>query len=290
VFYNYIHSDFVGIRDGLNSLNPSINISQVKFKFLTENSKVIGPSTDGLKIEIFDTFLSYLWTLCYSIFITTPLSGGNITQEEILEAKKLRQYGMSLFKEYTPWDKESLPNPELIGKDNKKFIGYTNSLYLAGVRFILFHEFAHIHLGHPFVKAKFRTSENLIKMENDADATALMFALQNADKTSEFVEKMAIIIALISLCFTPSKFSESATHPAPEDRIKLCAEKLNLNDNDPIWGIATWAIMEWQATFEIFHLPNYNPEIANKFYFYEMYNELKEFKKTGVNKFQNKKS
>jgi len=281
VFYNLIETDFYGIRESLNQLKPSHSIDRVKLKFLTENIKVIGPSTTGHQITLHDTFLSFLWGYIYSIIVTTPIGGKEVLMDENLNARELRKYAHGLMKDYSPWDKEKLPNPELFGKDDNRFIGVSNAVFTLSVRFIFFHEFAHIFLEHPFVHAKFRTPENIKKMETDADNVAMDWILQTLTNEDEFTGKLALISALNSLSFSPNKFSNSITHPAPEDRIATCLENLRLDDGDFLWGYAMWSIMEWQINHELFHLPFSYKEGDNlKNYFYDMVYELKEFKRT----------
>lgn len=286
VFYNIIKSDFLAIKESLNQLQPNQNIGNVKLDFLTENIKIIGPSTNGLKITLHDTFLSFLWAYIYSIIVTAPIGGKEVSIEENFEARELRKYAHGLMQGFSEWDKELMPNPELFGKDENKLIGVTNAVFILSVRFILLHEFAHIFLKHPFVKDILRTSENIKKMEVDADNVAMEWALQTLENEDEFSGKLSLITALNSLSFSPNKFSNSDSHPSPEDRIEVCLRRLNLEDDNFLWGYATWSIMEWQTNHELFHLPiTYKAGDGFKKHFYDMIFELKEYKRTGINKF-----
>jgi hypothetical protein len=290
VFYNYILADFLEIKESLSKMRPDLNIEKVRLEFLTENIKVMGPSTNGSKITLHDTFLSFLWGYVYGIIVTTPFGGKEVTMEENNTARELRKYAHALMNDYSSWDKEKMPNPELFGKDEKRFIGVTNAVFTLGVRFIIFHEFAHIFLRHPYVSSHLRTSENLKSMEMDADNVAIDWTIQTFTDEEGFTGKLALITALNSLSFSPNKFSDSITHPAPEDRITNCLERLKLEWLDFIWGYALWSLMEWQTNHELFHLPPYKKGESFRQHFYEMLNELKEYKKTGINKFKNKTS
>jgi hypothetical protein len=285
VFYNLIESDFIGIKEALTNLRPNDNVlSKVRLEYLTENIRVIGPSTNGLKITLHDSFLSFLWTNIYSIIVTTPSGGKEVTLDENKQARELRKYGISLMQQYSAWDKETMPNPEIHPKGPKRLIGVSNAVFLSAVQFILLHEFAHVFLGHPFVPLKERTSENLRKMEIDADNVAIMWAMDSSNPDNKFTDNIAWIAALNSLSYTPNKFSDTKIHPAPEDRIILCLELLNLKEDDYLWGYALWSIMEWQTNFELFHIPKYKVGDNFKKHFYDMIKELKEYKKTGVSK------
>jgi len=285
VFYDYIEADFLGIRTSLNELKPNKNIDKVVLEVLTINSKVIGPSTNGTKITLHDTFLSFLWAYIYSIVVTAPMGGKEVTQDENLKARELRNYAISLMQEYHIWDKENLPNPELFEKDEKRFIGVANSVFIASVRFIFLHEFAHIYLEHPFVSSHLWIPENIHKMEVDADNVAILWAIHNFEPNNEFTDKLSLITALNSLSFSPSKFHSYDTHPSPEDRILLCLERLKIEDNDFLWGYALWSIMEWQTNFELFYLPvSYKQGDNLKEHFLNLIKELKEYKNTGISK------
>ncbi len=286
VLYNLIESEFLTIKESLNQLQPNQNIGNVKLEFLTENLKVIGPRTNGLKITLHDTFLSFLWAYIYSIIVTSPMGGKEVSIEENFEARELRKYALGLIQEFSQWEKELMPNPELFGKDENRFICVTNVVFILSVRFILMHEFAHIFLKHPFVPVKLMTHENIKKMEVDADNVAIEWALQTLKYEDEFSGKLSLITALNSLSFSHNKFSNSYSHPSPEDRIEVCFQRLNLEDGDFLWGYAIWSIMEWQTNHELFHLPlTFKTGESFKKHFYDMIFELKEYKRTGINKF-----
>ena len=168
VFFNLIQADFLDIKESLSSLPNNNNVKNVRLEYLTENIALIGPYTDGQKISLHETFLSFLWAYIYSIFVTTPMGGKSVSDYENLEANQLRKYAIGLMKGFSVWDKETLPNPELFGKDKKRFIGVANSVFINSVRFILLHEFAHIFLSHTSVPSELRTPENLTKAEHKA--------------------------------------------------------------------------------------------------------------------------
>ena len=281
VFYDFIKDEFNKIKDALIVLKP--HLSGVRLEYLTENIKVIGPSTNGQKITLHDTFLSFLWGYIYGITVLTPMGGKDVTREENEDARKLIKYVHTLMTNYSLWDKEILPNPELCRKDVKRFNGVTNAVFLNSVRFILLHEFAHIFLEHTLVPEVLRSEINLKNMEIDADNVAIDWALQTFE--DDFTGKISLITALNCLSFSPNKFSDSKTHPAPEDRIVMCLEKLNLQNDDFLWGYALYSILEWQANNEFFYMPiKYKIGDSFKNHFYDMISDLKEFKLTGKSK------
>jgi hypothetical protein len=216
VFYKLIEIDFLRIRDSINALGGDLNIKHIKFEYLTENIKIIGPRTNEKKITLHDSFLSFLWGYIYSIVVNTPMGGKVVNEKENIEARKLRKYAHSLMWEYSYWDKETLINPELYEKDEKRLIGVSNSIFLFSVRFILFHEFAHNFLGHPF-----NAQEDRKNMEYDADQFAMEWTIQTLEKDDVFTGRMAIIAALNALSYSPNEFFETETHPPAENRIML---------------------------------------------------------------------
>lgn len=279
VFYLQIESIFNGIKSSLTKLPQNEEFANIKFEYLTENVKVISPYTNGKSITIHESFLSFLWSLCYSNLILLPMSGKDISNEENTEARKLKQYGIDLWKGFSDWDIASLPNPENVKKSIHDYVGVANRLFINSVTFIIFHEFAHIIHKHPYVPAKYRTDLNLIAMEWEADNTALHWSINNFKLEVELLDKLCLLFATMSLSHTPNKFNPSKSHPLAEDRVTNCLNKLNLDDNDIIWGFATVLLMEWQINFDQFYLPNLEDvEKDFKSMYNKMIDELKKSK------------
>ena len=78
-----------------------------------------------------------LWGYIYSIIATTPIGGKKVANEENAKAGELRKYAHGLMKDYSPWEKEARPNPELFGEDEMKIFGVSNAVFTLSVRFIL---------------------------------------------------------------------------------------------------------------------------------------------------------
>ncbi len=286
VFFNLIKNDFEGIREELARQKPNAQIENVQFEFLSETIPLIGPSTNGKKISIHDTYLSFLWGYIYGSFTLTPMAGKILSDEENKRAREVRKYAKGLMNNYEEWDKNKLPNPELCGRDEKRLIGNTNMVFIHSVQFVLLHEFSHIYLDHPNVPLEFRTIDNIRKMEIDADLLATKWAIQNFTSENKFSSQIALISTLNSLSYAKYKFGDPGTHQPAEDRITACLEILNPNDNDYLWGYALYSILEWQTDFELFYIPAFEIQQGYNFkqLFYAMIKELKEYKETGVAK------
>ena len=285
IFYEMIEHEFEIIKKSINNLKCPVE--NVKLEYLTENTKVIGPSTNGKKITIHETYLSFLWGYIYSINTIAPIGDKIISIEENLDARKLIKYIHGLMFEYNNWDINILPNPVLFSKDDNNLIDRANYLFLLSIRFILLHEFAHIFLGHLNISSEKRTEKILKQMENDADITAINWSFQTYEEDEKFMGKLSILLALNSLSYSKYKFNDTKNHPAPEERITMFLEYLNIEDLDYLWGVAIYSIMEWQTYHELFYLPfDYKSGDSFKLHYYKMIGELKNYKETGINNFK----
>ena len=285
VFYEKIEQDFCNIRGGMNILIPNRGIDKVELVFVTSKDPIRGPYTNGSKIFLQDTFLSYLWAHSYSTLTTMPIP--KIKGEDIDLARKLRAYAIKLLHEYEPWDKEFLPNPELHNKYILDWMGIANFIFTAAVRFIIHHEFAHIFYRHPWLENHQLTSENRKKMEFEADSAALLWSLGNP-QGKLMSEQCGIVVALFSICFLSKNFEETKFHPSPEDRIVACLEKMKLDDKSLVWSIGFFSMLEWQFSYDLFYMPGDDEPrkpFSQKLIFYDLIKELKEFKSTGKRKF-----
>jgi len=282
VFYRYYNNIFLNIRNELSAKYFLSNLSRISFYFKTELCEAKSPYCSSFSIQIQDTFLSFLWNYCYGLLIKTPSGGKELTDIERKEADELFKYALHLLREYKEWDKQSLPNPELHGKDEKQLIGKSNMSFLIAINFIIYHEFAHIVLGHIdeinkcHYESRVLSFERSINMEKEADR----FAIDKIIESDQFDEYsyVGVLSALCALTFTSPKFSGGKDHPDPDRRIIDFLERLNHEEDHPFWGMASWALMEWQINFKsIFGFPS---EFKNqKQYFYDLIALLEQFKK-----------
>lgn len=118
------NSDFLKISRELvinKNLQPGISyyIYEEPILFECEHFKYQTPCVDSnKKIAIHETFLSYLWINCYSLWVlydeavAKPMQNAqagtiiNIINTSLIQkTEELFQYGKSLIRVYTPWDK-----------------------------------------------------------------------------------------------------------------------------------------------------------------------------------------
>ncbi|MGE0773007.1 MAG: hypothetical protein AB7K37_14940 [Cyclobacteriaceae bacterium] len=164
------------------------------------------------------------------------------------QARKLLNYGFSLINNFSPWNKENLPNPEVYRRGELFWITNANLYCFTTMAFIYLHEFAHVALNHFQIPRTELSEGDVIRMELEADC----FAMTNF---TEFVKgsglppvtgTYSIISALSALSFLGGTFI-GGSHPDVDERLKRGLEFLNLPENEPNWGIACWTILEWQS-------------------------------------------
>ena len=227
-------------------------------------------------IHLQETFLSYLWINCYCMLVVfnegihKPLMDGNysgiiVENSNVKDAFNLFDYGISLIKEYSIWDKDILPNPERYTKEAEKHITNTSGVYMFAVIFVILHEIAH---------AKYNTIGLLSKFESKIDEQqADNWALHQLTKMlDQNLYRSNIAIGLISaLCslLLLSKTILSETHPDTDRRIKRAIEYIEseLGEKDNLYGYACLMFRLWDFKYNLklsWHSnPNNYKEIFN---------------------------
>lgn len=214
------------------------------------------------KIHVHETFLSYVWCVCYSMLVLYEEAIAKASQnqvsktlvhhidiEKINKAQELFDYAKSLITSFSVWDKSNLPNPEEYSADDIFFIERANGLFVYAMNFILCHEFAHIELEH-FVKRQQgqNSVSDILIFEKEADQRAMDLVLSGTTAQTKLSAEIGVLMGLCSMLFFKQK-SETTTHPATDDRIHKLIEKVNASDSDPHWGIAVLAFKLWDNQF-----------------------------------------
>ena len=106
---------------------------------------------------------------------------------------------------------------------------------------------AHVSLGH-VDKLENETQsiaeENLIE-EYDADLFAFERIMKGANNlTNSHTAEVGLVAGLCSILFFSSDM-KGGDHPDPDERLKIILEKLNLQPEDNLWGIACVALKLW---------------------------------------------
>lgn len=211
-------------------------------------------------IEIQETFLSYLWIICYTLFVSYHEMDPNLQKLEnkhssyYENALTLFVYGMSLLKDFSKWDL-NLPNPELFNENdslNKDYIEKTNAIFLYAVDFVLIHEVSHVKCQHiDYSLNHHMTKEDMKIMEYEADKIASNILIEAMkDKGNALTISMGFISSICSLLLLRKEYT-SCTHPDGNERIKIALYSLNIEETHLLWNIASVAILLWNEIYKI---------------------------------------
>jgi len=262
---------------------------QKEIKYLSEEDKIkdIAYVWIDKKITIEESFLSYLWIICYGILVMfdervqknqNGIASPN--QNEILKkAETLFKYGMSLINRYSKWDL-NLPNPERYTKDDEFYIEKNNSVFINALNFILCHELSHVSLGHlenPF-KEVGNTKIEILNDEYQADKNAIELIKKGIFHSEDKMDrKVGLVAGLCSLLFFSSTL-KGGDHPDQDERLRIGLEGLDLADDDYIWGIAAVGLHLW--AHEKNKIINVPPEVETyKEWFLKIDAEIRQIKK-----------
>ncbi len=212
------------------------------------------------QIEIYENFNQYLWCICYSLLvlfdesIQKPMIASNYTGKLdfnnlfVRRAVDVFNNGFDLLTTYKSRQFIQLPNPEKFNEYDKAYVEKTNGVFTAAMTFILLHEFAHQYYGHLDYRP---TSEESKKDEFAADEYAICKISYNFSSERKTTFKFGILAGLCSLIILDKSLSGGDTHPDTDDRIKVAMERLNLEELDNMWGIASLAFKLWANKYHI---------------------------------------
>lgn len=239
------------------------------------------------QISIYETFNAYLWCICYSLLVTfeeaiqKPHLKGNykgeidFTNEQIKSAIEVFNYGLSLKNTYRKWD-TSIPNPESFDCKYSFYVEKANSLFVSAMFFIMSHEIGHSYFNH--VTYKPATATQSKQEELDADNFAITQVMSCTDNKLVPSLKYGAVVGMCALLFLSPKLYKGGYYPDADDRIRNVMEKLNLNDLDMHWGIASLAFRLWGNHYGIeFQLPKSSENYSD--IFYEVLSEMNSIKK-----------
>ncbi len=202
---------------------------------------------DTNEIYLQEAYLNYLWSFIYSTLVIfeesvhKPLTQGitsmylDFSPPIISRARELFNWAKSLTIRYSEWD-SSLPSPCFYNDDKEEFYGLkANNLFSRGVSFLLFHELAHLTLGHK-AYTKPKTSKHSIReIEKDADNFAFDKLVDcYGDENEKVTNGYAIALTMCSNLFIIKNFNTiiQNNHPDLDSRIFNMVTKLDLESND----------------------------------------------------------
>ena len=204
-------------------------------------------------INIEETFLSFIWIVCYAQLVIAEKM--NLRSDDIQinpedrdlgdRAFRLFAYGMSLTSTYSRWP-EDLPNPEKYNEEDAHFIERANRAFIIVTTFILFHEFAHVYLGHIDIDRLniSLTTDEYKENELSADKFAIETIMETV-KMEDLNDGKACTLIGLSALLLLSRSLKGITHPDPDFRIEKAISLMNLDDNSPIYNIPCISYFLW---------------------------------------------
>ncbi len=225
---------------------------------------VHGPYIDATgKIHLDETFLSYLWSICYSSFVVfdevfaRPQLEENFQRTEqqkilIAEAEQLFAYGLGLQSEYSDWPINELPNPEKWSEAENHYVEKTSAAFLQAVVFVMLHEFGHFYLGHLEHDAQLRVQQLSLtaleskQQEQDADNFATQTMMSGVDwQINHATITCGIVVGLGAILFLHNSLDGGAEHPDPQHRLYKALILMDLAPNDILWAFGAVILVQW---------------------------------------------
>lgn len=253
------------------------------------------------KINLQETYLAYLWSFIYSIFvmyevgIQAPLMNNTFNgslefRTPLLKrAKRLFDWAISLTNEYSEWD-EKLPNPRTHNSDEEKFYAEkVNGIFQTATSYLMFHEFAHLTLNHDsfFIgkNTELLSEADLadrIQIENEADQYAFNILIKDhEDEKQRLVKGLSILFVVCStfLIMPQIRNIKQNTHPDLDNRVHNVLQNLNLSTEKNqfyCYYLCDFAIRLFLLKHNI-DVPTNEYETAQEAFFYhlELFDDIK---------------
>lgn len=239
-------------------------------------------------IILHETYLSYIWTISYSMFvmyeegIAIPdlIRRGIPThkaQNKVLveKAEELFAYSKSLIRVYSEWDKENFPNPEYFDEETEEgwYILRTNDLFVEVMNFIMYHEIAHAELQHiNMIKTNKLTNEQIKALELDADSKAVNLILENYRNIN--VTRLAIVIGLASMLFFNNSVDGGRKHPSVDMRLQNALGIIKPEYDSPVWALLVLFLKQWDTQFSL-SIPHKTSYDTYEDMYYELIGQVK---------------
>lgn len=249
-------------------VNKELNLVFGQDSIRIDSSKLRTPRVKypTKSIEIHETFLSFLWSCCYSIFVTyvetidypkfnkqVGKEVKNVSPKNIEKAKELFDYAKLLIVDFQEWDKNNLPNPEIYNNEVRDYVEQTNLFYTEAVKFIFCHEYIHLKRDH--IGQLKNDVSYYLEFEKEADNEAIdeiMKGMSNSENPFSVAHKVVIeigvVMGVLSMFFFNSS-TKGGNHPNAEDRLTHILERLGVGDSHFAWGIACVGLRMWEEQF-----------------------------------------
>ncbi|MGV3705395.1 MAG: hypothetical protein ACO1NU_08455 [Arcticibacter sp.] len=242
-----------------------------------------GDAKSTQRIVLYENYNQFLWSLCYSLLVLFDkgiheprlkgvYKGTFVDSKQVREAWELFKAGISLTTEFKRTVFFDLPNPEI--DSNREYVGLANAIYCAALEFILLHEFGHHFFGH---YADDPNPEQSKQDEFLVDDFAIEKMSAHFSKEEGSTLKAGILFGTLSFFFLDRRINGGDTHPDLDDRLNEIIDRLELDELNNLWGIASLGINLWGHHF------NHNIKIPRigetyKALFKDTIEDLKRFK------------
>lgn len=269
LYYNIIAEFEKILKNNKIDIYQPINDGRVNsvIDILLDHIPAKGPyaDLDTRKIVLYDSYLAYLWAYFYGIFVLyeecvqkrmmdkTFDRQIHLCNQLEIRAFNLQNWAMSLSKEFTIWDLESLPNPKkFYDSIEQEYCEKVNNIFLKSVSFLLLHEYAHLTLNHQISKGDIAWS---IAQEKEADNYALNKLIdQNSTEEERKIVGLSLVLLYASNFFLPEDYrgiwQQKKGHPNLHDRLTNSITHLNLQSEESKFYIYLLSSVALQQYFQ----------------------------------------
>jgi hypothetical protein len=241
---------------------------------------------DSKAITLDETFLSYLWCVCHTIYMiylqtvnfprVNKIAGFDkyhISSELLSKAYELFDYAKSLIIFFDKWDIDNMPNPERYLAENRDYIEQPNMFYAEAIKFILCHEYVHAIRHIDKIKSTNYEHSHYIEFEREADYEAIELMKRGMSaESSVHPVSIGVTLGILSMFFFKAT-TKALRHPNTEDRLVQALVQLDLDDDSPCWGLALVGLKLWSEQFGL--SLHWNPLVPDKEAFYEVIGQIK---------------
>ena len=275
--------------------NPGIRI-------VTASEKIRTPYADPFTREIVlqQNFLCYLWAICYCMNAFNRMAFEQALDHKLISLNRspeapvinrMFDWAIGLGTAHENWPEE-LPKPG----GSAQWVKETDSVFLFAVRYIMYHEVAHLifHRGSLELLSRHRSGQlsaedrrRFVNMENQADDYAIDITLEVfPDEQYRYMNMLGGIIALLSMFFlrADDDLRGGKKHPDTDERLKRLLRRVKFDQPEHSLFIHYTVTTGLQVFFERHQIPylpedqaSWQMEDFDKLYqlFYDKVNERK---------------
>ena len=208
------------------------------------------------KIFIGESYLAYLWIMCYCAFSDfhelcymryTELGG---SEKKLALNAEFRQFANRLFSRNEKWDLQKYPNPGLYHKYDSFEINGATSLFQHAILYIILHECSHVIHDHGVIDRENEQESVTRSNEYEADESACKLLVCGIEDKELIVSmQVGAVLGLLSILFMREELKDT-DHPADHRRVKMLLESLRVEKTHYAWGFASILLQRLSRTTE----------------------------------------